>query len=318
MNQLEQLKKMTTVVSDTGDFESIKLYKPQDATTNPTLILQASKKPEYRHLIEKALRDSKKSGTAEERQNSLIDHIFVNFGLELLQIVPGRVSTEVSAALSFDTQASVERARHLIALYERERIPRERILIKLASTWEGIRAAEVLEMEGIQCNMTLLFSLPQAIACAEAGATLVSPFVGRIFDWYQKQNPSTTYTSETDPGVLSVQEIFTYFKKFGYPTEIMGASFRNKGEILALAGCDLLSIAPKLLEELKNSDEPVEKKLIQEHAKESAIKRIELTESTFRFMLNENQMATEKLAEGIRTFAKDMNNLAEMVKNLTQ
>ena len=314
MNQLEQLKKMTKVVSDTGDFESIKLFKPQDATTNPTLILQAAKKPEYRHLIEKSLRDAKKTGTVVEKQNSLIDHLFINFGLELLQIVPGRVSTEVSADLSFNTEASIERARHLVTLYEREHIPRERVLIKLASTWEGIRAAEVLEMEGIQCNMTLLFSLPQAIMCAEANVTLVSPFVGRIYDWYQKQNPTTTYTGETDPGVLSVREIYDYYKKFDYQTEIMGASFRNKEQITALAGCDLLTISPKLLDELKNNNEPLEQKLSPEKSKASPIPRKELNEATFRFMLNENQMATEKLSEGIRIFAKDIRSILEMVQ----
>lgn len=314
MNQLEQLKKITKVVSDTGDFESIKLFKPQDATTNPTLILQAAKKAEYRHLIEKSLHDAKKTGTVVEKQNSLIDHLFINFGLELLQIVPGRVSTEVSADLSFNTEASIERARHLVTLYERERIPRERVLIKLASTWEGIRAAEVLEMEGIQCNMTLLFSLPQAIMCAEANVTLVSPFVGRIYDWYQKQNPTITYTGETDPGVLSVREIYDYYKKFDYQTEIMGASFRNKEQITALAGCDLLTISPKLLDELKNSNEPLEQKLSPEKSKASPILRKELNEATFRFMLNENQMAAEKLSEGIRIFAKDIRSILEMVK----
>ena len=314
MNQLEQLKKMTKVVSDTGDFESIKLFKPQDATTNPTLILQAAKKPEYRHLIEKSLHDAKKTGTVFEKQNSLIDHLFINFGLELLQIVPGRVSTEVSADLSFNTEASIERARHLVTLYEREHIPRERVLIKLASTWEGIRAAEVLEMEGIQCNMTLLFSLPQAIMCAEANVTLVSPFVGRIYDWYQKRNPTTTYTGETDPGVLSVREIYDYYKTFDYQTEIMGASFRNKEQITALAGCDLLTISPKLLDELKNNNEPLEQKLSPEKSKASPIPRKELNEATFRFMLNENQMATEKLSEGIRIFAKDIRSILEMVQ----
>lgn len=316
MNQLEQLKQVTTVVADTGDFESIKHFKPQDATTNPSLILQAAKKPEYRHLLDKAIRDAKKTTSLPARKASLIDHIFVNFGLELLQIVPGRVSTEVDASLSFDTKSSVERARHIIELYERERIPRERVLIKLAATWEGIRAAEVLEMEDIHCNMTLLFSLPQAVACAEAGATLISPFVGRILDWYQKQNPSQVYTGETDPGVLSVREIYAYFKKFGYSTEIMGASFRNKEEILALSGCDLLTIAPKFLDELKNSQEPLEKKLSIDKALKSPIERLDLVEPSFRFILNENQMATEKLSEGIRLFNKDLQALWQMIQQL--
>lgn len=313
MNQLEQLKHMTTVVADSGDFESIKMYKPQDATTNPTLILQAASKPEYKHLIEKAVKETKKIVHEQERHNELIDRIFVNFGLELLQIVPGRVSTEVAANLSFNTKASIERARHIISLYEKAGIPRERILIKLASTWEGIRAAEMLEMEGIHCNMTLLFSLPQAIACAEARATLISPFVGRILDWYQKHTPQNKYTGAIDPGVVSVKEIYCYFKKFGYTTEIMGASFRNKDEILALAGCDLLTIAPKLLDELKSSDEEIVPQLTKEMALSSSIEKQELSESTFRFLFNENPMAVDKLSEGIRLFAKDMGTLLTRV-----
>ena len=314
MNQLDQLKQYTTVVADTGDFESIKAYKPVDATTNPSLILQAASKPEYKHLIEKAKKDTRGISDPERQKMVLLDRVFVNFGLELLQIVPGRVSTEVDARLSFDTKASIERARHIIALYEEASIPRERVLIKLASTWEGIRAAEVLEMENIHCNLTLLFSLPQAIACADARVTLISPFVGRIFDWYQKQNPTVTYTGATDPGVLSVQEIYAYFKKFGYSTEIMGASFRNKGEILALAGCDLLTIAPKFLDELKTNDEPFERVLSEAIAHESSIQKIDLSEPQFRFMMNENPMAVEKLSEGIRLFSKDILTLKQKIE----
>ncbi len=313
LNQLTQLKQMTVVVADTGDFESIKTYVPRDATTNPTLILQAAQKPEYRSLIEKAVREAEKGNSREEKRMLLIDHLFVNFGLELLKIVPGRVSTEVDATLSFDAKASQERAKHIISLYEKAGIPRERVLIKLASTWEGIRASEVLEMEGIHCNMTLLFSLVQAIGCAEAKATLISPFVGRILDWYKKQNPSQTYTGETDPGVQSVRTIYSYFKKFGYKTEVMGASFRNKDEIIALAGCDLLTISPKLLEELQASQEPVSLKLSEEMAKSASIEKISLNESTFRFLMNEDAMATEKLAEGIRNFAADMNKLVAYI-----
>lgn len=315
MNQLEQLRQYTTVVADTGDFESIKKYKPQDATTNPTLIAQAAKKTEYRYILEKALRATKHINS-QQREPLLLDHIFVGFGLELLQIVPGRVSTEVDAKLSFDTKASIERARHIISLYEAAAIPRERILIKLAATWEGIRAAEVLEMEDIHCNLTLLFSLPQAIACAEARVTLLSPFVGRILDWYTKSNPQEKYLGETDPGVLSVREIYSYFKKFDYPTEIMGASFRNKEEILALAGCDLLTISPKFLEEMQTNESLIERKLSPSLAKESAVEKREINEALFRFMFNENPMAVEKLSEGIRLFAKDMNLLKKEVDSL--
>lgn len=306
---------MTVVVADSGDFESVRAFLPRDATTNPTLILQAAQKAEYRPLIEKALRESEKGSTEEKRKQLLIDHLFVLFGLELLKIVPGRVSTEVDAALSFDVKGSQERARHIISLYENAGIPRERILIKLASTWEGIRAAEVLEMEGIHCNMTLLFSLPQAIACAEARATLVSPFVGRILDWHKKNDPSKSFSGETDPGVLSVQSIYNYYKKFGYKTELMGASFRNKDEILNLAGCDLLTISPKLLEELKTSNDPIVQKLSPLKAQESPIEKIAINESHFRFLCNEDAMGVEKLSEGIRVFASDIQKLQSYVMN---
>jgi len=314
MSQLDLLKQYTTVVADTGDFESIKTYKPQDATTNPSLILQAANKPEYKHLIEKAVRDTRGISNPERKKTILLDRIFVNFGLELLQIVPGRVSTEVDATLSFDTKASIERARHLISLYEEASIPRERVLIKLAATWEGIRAAEVLEMENIHCNLTLLFSLPQAIACADARVTLISPFVGRILDWYQKHNPTVSYTAKTDPGVVSVQEIYSYFKKFGYATEIMGASFRNKGQILALSGCDLLTISPKFLEELKKDEDSFERALSPSMAHNNSIQKIELNEPQFRFMMNEDPMAVEKLSEGIRLFSKDICTLRQKIE----
>jgi transaldolase len=310
-SQLDQLKQLTTVVADTGDIDSIRLFEPRDATTNPTLILQAADKPEYQHLIEKALRDTKQS--PNYRQECL-DQIFVNFGLEILKIVPGRVSTEVDAKLSFDIQGSIDRARAIIKLYEKAGVPRERILIKLASTWEGIRAAEILEMEGIHCNMTLLFCLPQAIACAEAKATLVSPFVGRILDWYKKQY-NKQYTPSEDPGVVSVTSIYNYFKKFGYKTEVMGASFRNKDQVTELAGCDLLTISPKLLEELKNSFEALPQRLSPAQAQQFKADKVHVDEKTFRFMLNEDAMATEKLAEGIRVFAADLAKLELLFKN---
>lgn len=310
-SQLDQLKQLTTVVADTGDIDSIRLFEPRDATTNPTLILQAADKPEYQHLIEKALRDTKQS--PNYRQECL-DQIFVNFGLEILKIVPGRVSTEIDAKLSFDVQGSIDRARAIIKLYEKAGMPRERILVKLASTWEGIRAAEILEMEGIHCNMTLLFCLPQAIACAEAKATLVSPFVGRILDWYKKQY-NKQYTPSEDPGVVSVTSIYNYFKKFGYKTEVMGASFRNKDQVTELAGCDLLTISPKLLEELRNSFEALPQKLSPAQAQEFKADKVHVDEKTFRFMLNEDAMATEKLAEGIRVFAADLAKLELLLKN---
>ncbi len=317
MNQLEQLKNMTVVVADTGDIDAIGAFRPTDATTNPSLILAAAQKSEYRHLIEKAIADTAQTITssAEARKNALLDQVFVNFGVEILKLVPGRISTEVDAHLSFDTQGSIARARSLIALYEKAKIPRERILIKLASTWEGIRAAEMLEMEGIHCNMTLLFSLYQAIGCAEAKATLISPFVGRILDWYKKAEGKTSYPPAEDPGVVSVREIYNYFKKFDYKTQVMGASFRNKEEITELAGCDLLTIAPKLLEELQVSTETITRTLSPEKAKASSITRVHLNESLFRFQLNDNAMATEKLAEGIRTFAKDFVKLEQFIQS---
>ena len=313
MNQLEQLKKFTTIVADTGDIEAIRAFIPHDATTNPTLLLAAAQKPEYRYLIDKAIKDTQHVGPTSARKEALLERLFVDFGLEILKIIPGRVSTEVDAHLSFDEEASIRKARSFISLYEKAGVPQERILIKLASTWEGVRAAEVLEMDGIHCNMTLMFSLPQAIACAEAKATLVSPFVGRIFDWHKK-NEGIEYPPEKDPGVYSVQEIYTYFKKFDIKTQVMGASFRNKGEIIELAGCDLLTIAPKFLEELSVSYDPVVRKLSPEFAKAQDIQRLELTESQFRYLFNQNSMAVDKLAEGIRNFAQDLDLLWEYLQ----
>jgi transaldolase len=308
MNQLEQLKQFTTVVADTGDFQSIKAYAPQDATTNPSLILKAVQKPEYRPLLEKTITDFPKASTGE-----VIDRLLIAFGVEILKFVPGRVSTEIDAALSFDTEATVAKGRELIALYEGAGIARERVLIKIASTWEGIRAAEILEREGIHCNLTLLFSLCQAIACAEAGVKLISPFVGRIYDWYKKST-GTDYTGADDPGVQSVKRIYQYYRKFGYDTEVMGASFRNTSQILELAGCDLLTIAPDLLQKLADSDAPLERKLA--HDANADIQRIAMDEKSFRFMLNEDAMGTEKLAEGIRAFVADSNKLKQMIESM--
>jgi transaldolase len=316
MNKLDQLKKMTTIVSDTGEFEEIKKYHPTDATTNPSLIFAASSMPEYQFLIQEAIQYGKKNGKSREEQKKLaMDKVFVNFGLEILKIVPGRVSTEVDARLSFDVEGSIQKAKALIALYEAAGVDRKRILIKLASTWEGIRAAERLEKEGIHCNMTLMFSLPQAIGCAEAKATLISPFVGRILDWYKKSE-GKDYPPAEDPGVISVGQIYNYYKKMGYSTQIMGASFRNKEEILELAGCDLLTIAPKLLDELQKAEGAVVRKLDPEISKKLPIEKINLDEKTYRWMLCENAMAIEKLSEGIRNFAKDIVKLEKHLEQL--
>jgi transaldolase len=312
-SQLDQLKEFTKVVADTGDFESMKAYKPQDATTNPSLILQAATKPEYAHLVDKAVADRKGSGlTGAKRVEDVIDHILVSFGKEILKIVPGRVSTETDARLSFDVHGSIAKAHQLIGLYEKDGISRDRVLIKIASTWEGIKAAEVLEKEGIHCNLTLLFSVPQAIACAEAGVQLISPFVGRILDWY-KSSTKKDYAPAEDPGVLSVTQIFNYYKKFGYKTEVMGASFRNKGEIIELAGCDLLTISPSLLGELQASTDPVVRQLDAAMAKSMEITRRQFDEKTFRYEVNDDAMATEKTAEGIRKFAADIAKLEQLV-----
>jgi transaldolase len=308
MNQLEQLKQFTTVVADTGDFQSIKAYTPQDATTNPSLILKAVQKPEYRPLLEKAI-----ANAPDASIDGIIDSLLIAFGVEILKFVPGRVSTEIDAALSFDTEATVAKGRELIALYEAAGVSRERVLIKIASTWEGIRAAEILEKDGIHCNLTLLFSLCQAVACAEAGVKLISPFVGRIYDWHKKST-GTEYQGADDPGVQSVKGIYQYYRKFGYATEVMGASFRNTSQILELAGCDLLTISPDLLQKLADSDAPFERKLVKDDSAD--IEKIAIDEKTFRFMLNEDAMATEKLAEGIRAFVADSIKLKVMIEGM--
>ncbi len=316
LNQLEQLKKFTTVVADTGDFAAFKEFAPRDATTNPSLILKAAQMPEYKYLVEKAVADARKlnlSGAA--LVGKIVDHLLVLFGIEILKIVPGRVSTETDANLSFDTAALVAKAHTFVQLYHANGIPRERILIKIATTWEGIRAAEVLQKEGIRCNMTLLFSLAQAVACAEAGAQLISPFVGRILDWHKKST-GKDYAAADDPGVVSVRNIYAYYKKFGYATEVMGASFRNSGEILELAGCDLLTISPNLLAELKNSSAPVMRKLSPEIAAASNVQRIDAGEKSFRWLMNEDAMATEKTAEGIRNFNADAMKLEKFIAGM--
>jgi transaldolase len=313
LNQLDQLKKFTKVVADTADFESIKDFKPEDATTNPSLVYAATQKPQYAHLLEEVLADRRKSGlTGREQIEDICDHLLVQFGCDILQIVPGRVSTETDARLSFDVEGSIKKARRLIQLYAGRKIPRERVLIKIASTWEGLNAAEQLQKEGIRCNLTLLFSLPQAVRAAEAKVQLISPFVGRIYDWYKAAN-KRDYVGAEDPGVQSVNEIYTYYKKFEYRTEVMGASFRNSGQIRELAGCDALTISPELMKELSESFEPLERKLDPEKAKQAKIEKLELDEKKFRWLLNENAMATEKTAEGIRKFAADVVKLEKFV-----
>ncbi len=307
-NQLDQLKQFTVVVADTGDFASMKQFAPRDATTNPSLILKAAGMPGYAHLVDQAVKDAGAAASLEH----VIDRLLVLFGAEILKIVPGRVSTEVDARLSFDRDGSVAKAREIIALYEKAGIPRERVLIKLASTWEGIKAAELLQKEKINCNLTLLFSFAQAVACAEARVQLISPFVGRILDWYKKST-GRDYAPAEDPGVQSVTQIYTYYKKFGYATEVMGASFRNRGEITELAGCDLLTIAPTLLAELQASQEPLPRRLDPAAARNADLKKVTLDEKAFRFALNEDAMATEKTAEGIRQFSADIVKLEELI-----
>ena len=312
-SQLEQLKQFTTVVADTGDFETIKDFKPQDATTNPSLIFAATQKEQYGHLLDEVIAERKSSGLSGAAQiEDIIDHLLVQFGCDILEIVPGRVSTETDARLSFDTEGSIKKGRQLIGLYEKRGIDRKRVLIKIASTWEGINAAEQLQKDGINCNLTLLFSLAQAVRCAEAKVRLVSPFVGRIYDWFKAAN-KRDYIGAEDPGVISVQEIYTYYKKFGYQTEVMGASFRNTGQIIELAGCDLLTISPELLDKLAKSQDPIERKLDPEKAKAADVKRLELDEKTFRYLVNDDAMATEKTAEGIRKFAADIVKLEKFV-----
>lgn len=314
MNLLEQLKQYTQVVADSGDFESYVQFKPIDGTTNPSLIYAASQKPEYAHLVEAAVEYGRKKGsTFESKLSESMDMLAVNFGLEILKIVPRRVSTEVDARLSFDIQGSLDKAHKIIGLYESNGISREKILIKLASTWEGIKAAEELEKEGIHNNLTLLFSKAQAIACAEAKVQLISPFVGRIYDWYKKDRGVDSIPSIEDPGVLSVNYIYNYYKKFGYKTEVMGASFRNIGEIIELAGCDLLTISPNLLAELENTQGELLRKLDPEKSKNMDIQQIHLDEKAFRWMHNEEAMAVEKLSEGIRKFAEDLVKLEKFI-----
>lgn len=307
--QLDQLKALTVVVADTGDFQSMKAFAPRDATTNPSLILKAAAMPEYAALLDKAIADAGPSA----RLDQVIDRLLVVFGLEILKLVPGRVSSEVDARLSFDTAGTVAKASEIIALYEKAGISKDRVLIKIASTWEGIKAAEILEKEGIHCNLTLLFSFAQAVACAEAKITLISPFVGRILDWHKAKNPAGDFAGAKDPGVVSVTHIYTYYKKFGYKTEVMGASFRNKGEVLELAGCDLLTIAPALLAELAASEEPVAKKLDATAAASADLKQVSFDEKAFRFAMNEDALATEKTAEGIRLFSADIVKLEQLI-----
>ena len=308
MNQLDQLKQYTTVVADTGDFETMRDFKPQDATTNPSLILKAVGKDAYKSLVAGVVSAHKSEAAAD-----VIDHLLIAFGAKILDIVPGRVSTEVDARLSFDTAATVAKAHHLLALYKAEGIEKDRILIKIASTWEGVRAAEILEREGIHVNMTLMFGMPQAIEAAEAGATLISPFVGRITDWFKKAEGKDGYPANDDPGVLFVRGVYAAFKKLGYPTQIMGASFRNKEQVIALTGCDLLTISPDLLEKLTESDDKIVPRLDDSWAQGQTVEPKLYDESKFRFEMNDDAMATEKLAEGIRTFAADTVKLEKLI-----
>ena len=307
MSFLDSLKRVTTVVADTGDIESMRQFKPQDATTNPSLLFKAAQQPEYRALVDAALKDAEKAGEAK-RTEAFMDRLAVNFGKEILKIVPGRVSTEVDARYSFDREATIAKARELIGLYEKDGISRERILIKVGTTWEGIRAAGELEKQGVHCNMTLLFSFAQAVACAEAGVTLISPFVGRIYDYYKKERGADIPAAE-DPGVQSVTRIYNYYKKFGYQTQVMGASFRKMEQIVDLAGCDLLTISTELLEALHKAPGEITPKLTVERAKASAEEKISLDEKTYRWMHNEDAMAVEKLSDGIRRFNVDARKL---------
>jgi len=313
LNQLEQIKKITTVVADTADFESIRVFRPQDATTNPSLVYAATQKENYSHFLDEVLTDRRISGLGGTAQlEDIIDHLLVRFGSAMLEIVPGRVSTETDVRYSFDVEGAIKKARRLIALYNDQGIERERVLIKIASTWEGLMAAEQLQKEGIKCNMTLLFSLPQAVRAAEAKVQLISPFVGRIYDWFKAAN-KRDYVGAEDPGVQSVKEIYTYYKHFGYETEVMGASFRNVGQILELAGCDLLTISPELMKQLSESYDSVHRKLTPADAKKADVKPLALDEKKFRYLLNEDAMATEKTAEGIRKFAGDIAKLEQLV-----
>lgn len=309
LSKLDQLKKITDVVADTGDIDAIARYQPLDATTNPSLLYKAAQLPRYEPLLQQAI------AAAEGNIQQACDHLAVAIGTEIVKIVPGRVSTEVDARLSFDTQATIEKARHLIQLYQRAGVDRSRILIKIASTWEGIRAAEILEKEGINCNLTLLFNFAQAVACAEAGATLISPFVGRILDWYKANSEVKEYTAASDPGVISVSRIYNYYKQHGYKTIVMGASFRNTGEIEGLAGCDRLTISPQLLEELSQDQSELQQKLSVTDTG-TPMEKVSFNQADFRYAMNDDAMATEKLAEGIRNFVKDQVNLEQLLQQL--
>src|SRR5258706_7487017 len=309
-NALESVKKYSVIVADSGDLDAIAKWRPQDTTTNPSLLLTCAQDPRFLPLVKNALAKGKPEA------EKVLEHLFVEFGCEILKLIPGRVSTEVDARLSFDEKKSIEKAKKLISLYEAAGVKRERILIKLASTWECIRAAERLEREGIHCNMTLLLSFAQAVACADAGVTLISPFVGRIYDWYRAQRKVDDIAVDDDPGVASVVRIYNYYKKFGYQTQVMGASFRKTEQILALAGCDLLTIAPDLLEKLSKAPGPIERKLSVEKAKAERIDKVAMDEKTFRWMQNDDAMATDKLAEGIRRFDADARKLERLIISL--
>jgi len=316
-NSLEQLKKFTVVVADTGDFQLIKTFTPQDSTTNPSLLFAASGLSQYSSLVEDAVNYGKsKAHTVEEQVSFALDKLAVNFGVEILKIVPGRVSTEIDARLSFDTEANIKKGREIIKLYEEQGINKERILIKIASTWEGIQAAKQLEKEGIHCNLTLLFSLVQAAACAEAGVTLISPFAGRITDFYKEKEKKASYIPSEDPGVISVQNIYSYYKSHHYKTVVMGASFRTKEQVIELAGCDYLTVSPQLLDELAKSNVEVVKKLDANKAKES--EKLDTSEKNFRWLLNEDEMATVKLSDGIRKFAADLKKLEDVIRKKIQ
>ena len=315
VSQLNQLKQFTKVAAGTADFESIRAYDAQEGTTNPSLILAAAQKMEYASLLDQAVADLEGSTlNRSAKAGAVMDDLMVNFGVEILKIVPGRISTEVDVRLSFDREGSIDKGRHLIGLYEKKGVPRERVLIKIAATWEGIQAAKQLQKESINCNLTVLFSFPQAVACAEAKVTTIAPYVGRICDWY-KQHTGKDYPAAEDPGVLLVKRIYEYYRRFGYATEIMGASFRNTGEILELAGCDLLTINPSLLDELRHNTDPIEAKLTPQKADSADLERVSFNEKSFRFEMNEDPMATEKMAEAIRRFTVDTRKLQEIVES---
>lgn len=314
MHILEQLRKYSTIVANTADFESIRKFKPMDCTTNPSHILAAAQDQKYAHLVDEALAYARRRSTNRSKQISLaVDKLFINFGLEILKTVPGRVSTQVDARMSFDNEGSVKKAREVIAMYKEAGIDRERVLVEIASTWEGIRAADTLTKEGIQCNMTLMFSLTQAIACADIKVKLVSPVVGRVLDWHLKNNPQHKYTPEAEPGVELVKDIYNYYRKFGYKTEVMATSFRNQGELLALAGCDLITIPPSMLSELERTEGHLERKLMPEKAQEADIQKVEMDQKKFRFLLNEDRMASENLAESIKKYNEDVAKLESLL-----